>query len=99
MHLAMSMSKRRQHHRLGLRVLLRIDHDAVDRTGALARQTAGADLEIDLENPAVAKGQLSCTRIGMRSGYWIVIGLRMKCENVTAMPSKIVVQVSVMLRR
>src|SRR5262249_10224719 len=35
-------------------VLLRVDHDAVDRARALAREARGVDLEVDLEDAAVA---------------------------------------------
>ncbi len=40
---------------------------------------------------------MSCTRTGIRSGYWTVYGLRMKCDAVTAMPSKMLVTASFIL--
>src|SRR6185295_1570449 len=46
-----------QHHLARLFVLWRLDEDAVDRTRALAGETAGADLEIDRENAAIAERQ------------------------------------------
>src|SRR5260370_39693993 len=44
--------------------------------------------------PRWRNGSVSCTRTGIRSGYCTVYGLRMKCEAVTAIPSKIVKTVS-----
>src|SRR5437762_10712830 len=41
---------------LGL-VLLGVDHDAIDRAGSLAGEAGGADLEVDLEDAAVAEGE------------------------------------------
>src|SRR5438876_12352376 len=55
-------------------VLRGVDHDAVDRAGALAGEAGGADLEVDLEHAAVTEGSVSCTRTpsGRRSGYCTV---------------------------
>jgi len=41
-----------QHHLPRVFVLHRVDDDAVDRTRALAGETPGADLEVDLEDAA-----------------------------------------------
>src|SRR5439155_21230588 len=38
-------------------VLHGVDHDAVDRAGALAGEAGGADLEVGLEHAAVAEGE------------------------------------------
>src|SRR5436309_10195522 len=38
-------------------VLRGVDHDAVDRAGALAGEAGGADLEVDLEHAAVTEGE------------------------------------------
>ena len=40
-----------------LRVFLADDHDAVDRTGALAGEASGANLQVDVEDTAVAERQ------------------------------------------
>src|SRR5260370_40699640 len=44
--------------------------------------------------PRERNGSVSCTRTGIRSGYCPVSGLRMKCDAVIAIPSKIVKTVS-----
>jgi hypothetical protein len=73
---------------LGFLVHLDADGDAGDRTIALARQAAGADVEIHLENAAVAARQGFLDRTGILSGYWIVIGFRNRCEKVIDIPRK-----------
>jgi hypothetical protein len=47
--------------------------------------------------PRYLRGRVSWTCMAMRSGYWIVMGRRIKWEKVMVNPSKIVVTVSVIL--
>src|SRR6266568_2424940 len=49
--------KAAEDHLFGLLVFFHVNDNAIDRTSALARETAGADLQINFQNATIAKWQ------------------------------------------
>src|SRR3954471_15940248 len=45
---------------------------------------------VDMLPPRYRGGNMSTTGRSVLSGYWMVMGSRNRCENVTAMPSRMV---------
>jgi hypothetical protein len=97
MHLAMSMSKRLIACFLVAGSFTRSMAMHSMGQGPLAALAAGADVHLHLEEAAVAGGSISETGRSVLSGYWTVMGSRKRCENVTAMPSRMVVAAVEML--